>query len=190
MFAAMLDTSVLWPSLQRDFLLSLAIEGSYRPLWSTAILDELRHHETRKLVGRGHDPVLADQRSQRLVNLMSTAFDDAIVVNWESLEGTFGLPDIDDEHVVAAALVGGAEVIVTSNLKDFPPQRIPQPLKVTSPARFAADTVAVSPDNARRAVIAMATRFVRPPSTLDEILDHLAARYAMIEAVELIRGAT
>jgi hypothetical protein len=46
----------------------------------------------------------------------------------------------------------------------------------------------VSPDNARHAVIAMARRFVRPSSTLDEILDHLAERYAMIEAVELIRG--
>lgn len=190
MFAAMLDTSGLWPSLQRDFLLSLAIEGLYRPLWSTAILDELSHHEAQKLVGRGHEPAAAVHRAQHLVDQMSAAFDDAVVVNWESLEGTFGLPDVDDEHVVAAALVGGADVIVTSNLKDFPPQQIPQPLKVISPAQFAADTVAVSPDNARQAVIAMATRFVRPPSALDEILDHLAARYAIIEAVELIRGAT
>ena len=133
MFAALLDTSVLWPSLQRDFLLSLAVEGLYRPLWSTAILDELRYHEAQKLIGRGHDPALAAQRAQRLVDRMSTAFNDAVVVNWESLDGTFGLPDVDDEHVVAAALVGGADVIVTSNLKDFPPQQIPKPLTVISP---------------------------------------------------------
>lgn len=63
-------------------------------------------------------------------------------------------------------------------------------MKVISPAQFAADTVAVSPDKARQAVIAIATRFVRPPSTPDEILDHLEARHAMIEAVELLRVAT
>lgn len=81
-------------------------------------------------------------------------------------------------------------MIVTSNLKDFPPQQIPGPLRVISPAQFAADTVAVSPGIAYQAAIGMASRFVRPSSTVDEILDRLVARYAMAEAVELIRSVT
>lgn len=187
MFAALLDTSVLWPSLQRDFLLSLAVEGLYRPLWSSAILDELRFHEAQKLIDRGEDAEVADVRAQHLIDRMSTAFDDALVVNWEALDGTFGLPDPDDEHVVAAALVGGAGVIVTSNLKDFPPHQIPDPLTVLSPAQFAADTVAVSPDIAHRAVAEMASRFVRPKLAINQILDRLAHRYNMIESIEIIR---
>lgn len=77
MFAALLDTSVLWPSLQRDFLLSLAIEGLYRPLWSSAVLEELEFHEARKLVDHGEDVDAAAERARHLVDQMSSAFDDA-----------------------------------------------------------------------------------------------------------------
>src|SRR3954470_20491733 len=62
-FTALLDTSVLWPSLQRDFLLSLAIEGLYRPVWSSAILEELEYHEAQKLTNRGVPPTEAEQRA-------------------------------------------------------------------------------------------------------------------------------
>ena len=143
MFAAVLDTSVLWPSRQRDFLLSLAIAGLYRPLWSDAILEELEYHETAKRAGRGSDATAA--AAARLVGRMRAAFDDAVVTGWEPLDGSYSLPDPDDEHVVAAAVVGRADVIVTHNFKDFPEDRVPKHIQVVSPAEFAADTVAVPP---------------------------------------------
>lgn len=125
MFAALLDTNVLWPSLQRDFLLSMAIEGLYRPLWSEAILAGLHRHEQCKLTDRGADPATALVKADRLVQEMTRAFSDALVTGWEGLEGTFALPDADDEHVPAAAVVGGAGAIVTDNGKHFPIGKVP-----------------------------------------------------------------
>ena len=107
MFAALLDTDVLWPNLQRDFLLSLAVEGMYRPVWSAEILAELEYEEARKLVDRhGLDDTDAAQRAAHLVARMQSAFDDAEVTGWEPLAGTHGLPDPDDEHVLAALRAG------------------------------------------------------------------------------------
>ncbi|QSE72303.1 hypothetical protein [Rhodococcus sp. PSBB049] len=88
----------------------------------------------------------------------------------EPLDGSYGLPDPDDEHVVAAAVVGGAGVIVTGNGKDFPEDLVPGHIQVVSPAQFAADTDAVSPTAARRAVETMATRLNNPPVTVGEVL--------------------
>ncbi len=82
MFVALLDTSVLWPSLQRDFLLSLAAEGIYRPVWSAQILAELEYEQARKLVARhGLDHSDATQSAARLVATMRSAFDDAEVTH-------------------------------------------------------------------------------------------------------------
>lgn len=145
MFTALLDTNMLWPSLERDFLLSLAAESLYRPSWSTGILDEVVECEVRKRVKRGAEPAAAELAAKRLIASMNDAFDDSCVTGWEGLVGTYGLPDPADEHVLAAAVVGGAGAIVTANHKDFPAALIPNGTNITSPQRFAFDTVPVPP---------------------------------------------
>ncbi len=191
MLAALLDTCVLWPSLQRDFLLSLAVEGMYRPLWSSAILEELRFHERAKLVTRGLDPEEAQRRADFLIETMSKEFDDAEVEGWEALEGSYGLPDPDDEHVVAAAVLGSAGAIVTLNTTDFPRERVPRHIDVIAPSRFAANTLELDPRRGLEAVTAIVSRSGRkgPVLTDEEVLDRLVERYAMQEVVAILRAA-
>lgn len=191
MFTATLDTSVLWPSLQRDFILSLAIEGTYRPTWSSAILDELQFHEEAKLVKRGMPVAEAARRAATLIAAMRREFADAEVDGWQPLEGTFGLPDPDDEHVLAAAVIAGAGAIVTENLKDFPADRIPPGIQVLSAREFAKNTVALNPRLALAAVHEIASRSGRYGATLavGEILETLRDRYGMIEAVDMMTEA-
>lgn len=183
MFAAVLDTNVLWPSLQRDFLLSLAAEGLYRPLWSNHILAELRICEVEKLCRVGVPDEEAQHRAAGLEARMRHVFDDALVVGYEPHIGTFGLPDRLDEHVLAAAVVGNAGVIVTHNVKHFPPPLLPLTLHVATPAEFAASTVEIDPTRAATAVAALAGRSgVRGPvMSASQALDALSARYGMAE---------
>jgi predicted nucleic acid-binding protein len=186
---ALLDTSVLWPSLQRDFLLSLAAERLYRPIWSAAVLAELERHEAVKLAKRGLCEEAASSRAAFLVSEMRHAFDDAEVQGWEALEGRYGLPDPDDEHVVAAAEAGGASVIVTANLKDFPARCMPAGLEVLSAGDFAYRAVSLGPRSALRAVAMISARSGKkgPARSVDELFEVLVARYGLVDAVNVLR---
>ena len=168
------------------------IEGLYRPVWNTVILDELHYEERAKLIGRGADAISATRRADRLVAEMRRYFDDAEVTGWEGLDGRYGLPDPDDEHLVAAAVVGGAGVIVTHNLRDLPVSRMPHGLQVLPPAEFAANTVALSPTRAWAALTAIAGRSGKTGQhrTEAQILDLLAVRYGMKSAVDLMLDAS
>ena len=188
MFAAILDTCVLWPSLKRDFLLSMAVEGLYRPLWSDAILEELRRNEALKLTRReGIDTQMANARADHLIQTMRTHFDDALVTGWEGLEGGYGLPDPGDEHVVAAAVVGAAGVIVTDNVKDFPAAKLPASLSALDAKTFAADTADVDPARAARALHEISIRRIHPSKTPLEWLDVLVERYDMVDVGEILK---
>ena len=190
MYAAVLDTSVLYPSLQRDFLLSLAAEGSYRALWSSAILEELHECEQEKLTETGFTPLRAQRAADHLINTMRDAFDDAEVPDWERYVDAVVLPDQDDRHAVACAIAGRADAIITSNLRDFPQERIPLSIEVMPPQTFALHNVTLDPSRARRAldgIVARSGTHGRPRRTLSDVLAVLESRYGMHEAVDYLR---
>ena len=189
MYVALLDSCVLWPSTQRDFLLSLAFEGAYRFIFSEAIMSEVEVNEEIKLIKRGETEEVARAKAQHLATQMRTTFSDSIVRGWEGLEGSYGLPDPDDEHVLAAAVVGGAGSIVTWNFKDFPEAKIPVGIQIISPQEFLYETVSMRPDLGRAAVEAMSKRSGNKykEQSPEEVLDTLDKYYDLHAATELIR---
>jgi predicted nucleic acid-binding protein len=187
--AALLDTCVLWPSLQRDFLLSMAIEGLYRPLWSEAILDELHRHEQLKLIDRGAEAGDARARADRLLDNMRTHFDDALVAGWEPIEGTFGLPDPDDEHVLAAAVVGRAGAVVTDNRRHFPDHLVPSDIHVLTGAEFAASAAGIDPARAARALHELTSRRTKTRHAPRQLIELLVERYGMHDVADIVLPA-
>jgi len=95
--------------------LSIAEEGVYRPLWSEHVLAELR----RNLVKAGAKQEAVEHR----VGQMAVYFPDARVTSYEELISSM-TNDPEDRHVLAAAVAGRADVLVTENLKDFPQKRL------------------------------------------------------------------
>lgn len=111
LYAAVLDTCVLWPNSKRDFLLSLAIEGLYRPIWSDRILSELVFGLRKRDIDRGDDPLEVEVRLNKLLTKLKVSFEDSCISGWELLEGKYQLPDHRDEHVVTLAEFAAPELL-------------------------------------------------------------------------------
>lgn len=157
-------------------------------MWNSTILEELHECEQEKLVERvGLAPLQALEAADRLVGTLRPSFDDAEVDDWERFVDTGELPDPDDRHVVACAIAGRADAIVTSNLKNFRAPLVPMSIEVV-PQRL-------SPCTTRRstrvlgvpstASCAGAARRVEPGVRSIEVLE---SRYAMTEAVAYLRS--
>jgi len=113
-FAVVLDANVIVPIAATDLLLRLAERELFRPLWSARILDE-----TFYAIAKIHPELTESQIRARLV-AMNGAFEDALITGWEKIEASLELPDENDRHVLACAIVGGADATVTNNVDDFP----------------------------------------------------------------------
>jgi predicted nucleic acid-binding protein len=187
-FTAFLDASVLVPVSLTDTILRAAERDIFRPLWSKRILDE-----TSRALGRVH-PGTAQARFDVRIAEMTRAFPDAIVAGYEAMEPSIELPDPDDRHVVAAARVGGADLLVTRNLKDFPAELLGQwGLEVIGPDDFLRDMLDLFPGQMMSALTEQAGALQRPALDLDDVLISLGLAGAsgcvadVREQLELVR---
>ena len=110
---AVLDACVLVPPVLREILLGVAGRGLFDPLWSERILEEWARAAAK------YGPASEVEARGRIATL-NLAFPRALLPPAPGIEQRLYLPDPDDAHVLAVAIAGSADAIVTVNARDFP----------------------------------------------------------------------
>lgn len=169
----LLDANVLLDAQLRDLFLRMGEHELIDVRWSRRILEETRRAMVHRL---GLEP----NRVDHLMSVLGMAFPDATVEFDAALSDVPQLPDPDDQHVLAAAISGECDMLVTFNERDFPGEAV-EP----------ADLLAASPDDA---LLLLASQFRnqmpavvndllaalrRPPMDTEQFLRRLSSRASM-----------
>jgi predicted nucleic acid-binding protein len=168
-FKCVLDTNVIYPIEIRDLLFWFAYYDMYTPKWSKHIFDEWQSVMERKGVSK--------KEALKRVEKANLAFPDAMVLNYSGLINGLELPDINDCHVLAAAIKCNANVIVTNNLKDFPKDYLASfSLTAKTADDFLTDIIDLNPNQAINAFKEMVLNRRNPELNEYEVLDILRKR--------------
>ncbi len=166
----LLDANVLVDAQVRDLFLTMGEAELIDLRWSAEILDETR----RALVGRlGLD----SDKVERLLAAVTRAFSGASIDGFEHLIDQLDLPDSDDRHVLAAAIHGECDLLVTYNEKDFPDElAAPGDVEVLTVDEAVFMLAGVFPASIGEVVRLQVERLKRPAMTVESFLDRLASR--------------
>jgi predicted nucleic acid-binding protein len=110
---AVLDACVLYPTVLREVLMAAAARGLFTPLWSARLLEEWARAAAK--LGPRQEAVARGE-----IALLRARWPRSEVPAAPQLETRLWLPDPDDIHVLASAVAGSADTIVTFNAADFP----------------------------------------------------------------------
>jgi predicted nucleic acid-binding protein len=179
---AFLDANVLYPATLRSVLMELALAGAFRSLWTERV-----HEEWTRSLQRDRPDLSAD-RIARTRALMLAHVEDAMVTGYEHLIEKITLPDPDDCHVLAAAIHGGALIIVTANVKDFPTSVLaPHGIIARPPDDFVCGLLTDDPGAVLAALAADRATLRNPPTTTATYLATLE-RAGLAEMVAILRA--
>jgi hypothetical protein len=111
---------------------------------------------------------------------------DCLVTGYETLAATLILPDMDDRHVLAAAITGHCDVIVTQNLDDFPSAALaPYGIDVQHPDEFLCNQLHLAPQLFCGAMRRVRARLKNPPYSVEQYLDTLTRQGLAATVAEL-----
>ena len=162
-FTAFFDANVFYGARLRSHILFLAQTKLFRARWSDRVHDEWIRNLLEKR------PSLQRADLMRTRQLMDAAVLDALVTGYEPLINAMDLPDPDDRHVLAAAVVCKASCIVTFNISDFPEESLaPYGLHAVHPDDFLRDVESVDPAAFADAVWQDLDHYRAPPLDLPE----------------------
>ena len=166
---AVLDSCVLYPLPLRDTLLRVAEIGLLEPRWSDRILEEVE----RNLVS---DDRATPEQFARLRDAMNDAFDGALVAAEAIVDIEPSMKnEAHDRHVLAAAVVADAEMVVTTNIRHFPSSACdPHAIDVVHPDELLTDFAELHPGLIRAALVRQAEKLRKPPMDVERILKLLS----------------
>ncbi|MCC5640616.1 PIN domain-containing protein [Nostoc sp. CHAB 5844] len=164
--SVVLDSCVIYPMPLCDTLLRAVEAEIYQIYFSQEILEGA----TRNLVKNGR---MTDVKAVRFQEELKKNFPEAMVEVPPHLVAAM-TNDPGDRHVVAAAIVANAEVIVTSNLKDFPVEALaPWGIEAWHPDDFLVYLDENFPEKMFQVIQQQSEDLENPPVSVAQLLNKL-----------------
>lgn len=178
--SVILDSCVIFPMPLCDTLLSAAEDDLYCVHFSQKILDDA----TRNLVKKGR---MTEYKAARFQEMIKNTFPEAMVEVPASLvEAMTNHPG--DRHVLAAAIIANAKIIVTDNLKHFPQEALdPYGIEVQHPDVFLTQLFDNDPESIVEVIRQQAEELKKPPLTVAELIDNLEKNNRVPEFASRVR---
>jgi predicted nucleic acid-binding protein len=175
-FRVCLDACVLASHSVCDLLLQLAEERMlYTPVFSKAILKEAHRTHVDKL---GWPKELADSFGKEIIR----AFPESMVDGWELVIPLLTNEE-KDRHVLAAAIKGEAQLILTFNLKHFKKESlVPWDIRASHPQDYLITLYEMRPELVVAKLYDIANKRGDTPAQRLNVLNKVVPRFAEIVA--------
>lgn len=178
--SVIVDSCVIFPMPLCDTLLCAAEAELYCVHFSQEILDGA----TRNLVKKGR---MTEFKAARFQEMIKNTFPEAMVEVPASLvEAMTNHPG--DRHVLAAAIIANAKIIVTDNLKHFPKKALePYGIEAQHPDVFLTQLFDNDPESMVEVIRQQAEELKNPPQTVAEIIEKLEKNNRVPEFASRVR---